>query len=105
LGICGGGQSVPGQWGSEGKEEFGGRDANDILNCIPMLSNIGKADTGRIGMYGWSRGGMMTYRVLTKTKQIRAAVIGSGLADAILNTKQRPDIDSVFAHLAPGYWG
>jgi dipeptidyl aminopeptidase/acylaminoacyl peptidase len=89
--------------GGEGKEEFGGSDVNDILNLVPFLSHIDKADTSRIGMYGWSRGGMMTYLALTKTNQIKAAVVGSGLADALLNTKKRPGMDSVFAELAPGY--
>ena len=54
-------------------------------------------------MFGWSRGGMMTYLALTKTDKIRAAVIGSGLADALMTTKKRPEMDSVFLQLAPGF--
>ena len=30
-------------------------------------------------MFGWSRGGMMTYLALTKTNRIKAAVVGSGI--------------------------
>ena len=93
-----------GNGGSEGKEEFGGKDVNDILNLIPCLSTIDKADTSRIGMWGWSRGGMMTYLALTKTIKIKAAVVGSGMADAFATTKKRPDMDTVFAELIPGYW-
>lgn len=98
------GSNYRGNAGSEGKEEFGGSDVNDILNLIPFLSHIDKADTSRIGMYGWSRGGMMTYRALTKTNKIKAAVIGSGMADAFIQTKKRPEMDTVFAELAPGYF-
>jgi dipeptidyl aminopeptidase/acylaminoacyl peptidase len=98
------GSQYRGNAGSEGKEEFGGSDVNDILNLIPFLSHIDKADTSRIGMYGWSRGGMMTYRALTKTDKIKAAVIGSGMADAFIQTKKRPEMDTVFAELAPGYF-
>ncbi len=93
-----------GNGGSEGTEEFGGRDVNDVLNLIPCVSHIEKADTSRIGMWGWSRGGMMTYLALTKTNRIKAAVIGSGMADAFIQTSKRPEMDSVFAELAPGYW-
>jgi dipeptidyl aminopeptidase/acylaminoacyl peptidase len=93
-----------GNGGSEGKEEFGGKEVNDILNLIPCLSTIDKADTSRIGMWGWSRGGMMTYLALTKTNKIKAAVVGSGMADPFIQTKKRPEMDSVFAELAPGYW-
>ena len=98
------GSQYRGNTGSEGKEEFGGSDVNDILNLFPLLSNVEKADTSRMGMFGWSRGGMMTYLALTKTNQIKAAVVGSGMADAFIQTKKRPEMDTVFAELAPGYY-
>lgn len=98
------GSNYRGNGGGEGKEEFGGSDVNDILNLVPFLSHIDKADTSRIGMYGWSRGGMMTYLALTKTDKMKAAIIGSGMADAFIQTKKRPEMDSVFAELAPGYF-
>ncbi len=85
----------------KGKEEFGGKEVNDVLNLIPFLSNIDKADTSRIGMYGWSRGGMMTYRALTETNRIKGAVVGSGMADGFINTKKRPEMDSVFTDIIP----
>jgi dipeptidyl aminopeptidase/acylaminoacyl peptidase len=46
---------------------------------------------------------MMTYLALTKTDRIRAAVVGSGPADVSITTKKRPEMDSVFAELAPGF--
>lgn len=65
----------------EGQEEFGGKDVNDVVNLIPLLAQVPQADTSRIGMFGWSRGGMMTYLALTKTTEIKAAVVGSGMTD------------------------
>ena len=97
------GSQYRGNAGGEGKEEFGGSDVNDILNLIPALSHVEKADTSRLGMYGWSRGGMMTYLALTKTKRMKAAVVGSGMADAIMNRTKRPEMDSTFAELIPGF--
>ena len=79
------GSQYRGNMGGEGKEEFGGSDVNDVLNLVPALSHVEKADTTRMGMYGWSRGGMMTYLALTKTNRMRAAIIGSGMADGIMN--------------------
>jgi dipeptidyl aminopeptidase/acylaminoacyl peptidase len=93
-----------GNGGGEGKEEFGGADVNDVLNLIPLLSSVPQADTARIGMFGWSRGGMMTYIALTKTARIKAAVVGSGVADLIETTKERPVFDSVvYPKLIPNY--
>jgi dipeptidyl aminopeptidase/acylaminoacyl peptidase len=92
-----------GNAGGEGKEEFGGKDVNDVLNMIPMFSMVGKADTSRIGMFGWSRGGMMTYLALTKTTKIKAAVVGSGLTDLQKTIESRPEFDSLWVNLIPGF--
>jgi cephalosporin-C deacetylase-like acetyl esterase len=60
YGYCVVASQYRGNDGGEGAEEFGGKDINDVLNLIPLLNNIDKADTSRIGMWGTSRGGMMT---------------------------------------------
>ena len=60
-----------GNAGGEGVEEFGGRDVNDVLNLLTLLASQPRADTARVGMYGWSRGGMMTYLALARTERRR----------------------------------
>jgi dipeptidyl aminopeptidase/acylaminoacyl peptidase len=72
-----------GNSGSMGKDEFGGKDVNDVLNLIPIVKEIPQSDTSRIGMYGWSRGGLMTYIALTKTTKIKTAIIGGTPTDLI----------------------
>ena len=94
-----------GNAGGEGKEEFGGKDVNDVLNCMPLLNNLPQADTARMGMFGWSRGGMMTYLALTRTTRIKAAVVGSGLADLVQTLEARPAFDSLWQAMIPGYTG
>ena len=79
-----------GNSGSEGQEEFGGNDVNDVLSLIDLVSEFEYADPERIGMYGWSRGGMMTYIALPQTNRIKAAVIGGAVSDFRLNEKNRP---------------
>lgn len=88
--------------GGEGKEEFGGKDVNDVLNLIDILEVVENADTSRIGMFGWSRGGMMTYLALTKTDKIKAAVVGGAVSD--LSEIDRPEFEAnVYADLIPNY--
>ncbi|MFK8055201.1 MAG: alpha/beta hydrolase family protein [Saprospiraceae bacterium] len=88
---------------SEGEDEFGGRDVNDVLNLIEAVKEIPKADETRIGMYGWSRGGMMTYLTLPRTTSIKAAVVGGAPSDKRII--ERPDMETnVYAELIPKYW-
>jgi dipeptidyl aminopeptidase/acylaminoacyl peptidase len=92
-----------GNAGGEGKEEFGGQDVNDVLNLLPLLRSVPRADVRRVGMYGRSRGGMMTYQALTQTDQIAAAVVEAGAADAFESIAQRPAMETVYAELVPHY--
>ncbi len=90
--------------GGEGMEEFGGREVNDILNLIPILEQNPKADASLIGMYGWSRGGMMSYLTLTRTKRIKALVVGGAVSDLFETIADRPDMEThVIAELVPDY--
>lgn len=93
-----------GNGGSEGQEEFGGKEVNDIINLTAVLTEIEGADTDRIGMYGWSRGGMMTYIALTKTDKIKAAVVGGAVSNSFESIKDRPGMESgVYSELVPDY--
>ena len=89
--------------GGDGVEEFGGRDVNDVINMIPLMKYVDKADTSRIGMWGVSRGGMMTYISLTMTKQIKAAVVLSGLVDLGMLFETRKDMDTFLYGWLPAY--
>jgi dipeptidyl aminopeptidase/acylaminoacyl peptidase len=76
--------------GSEGREDFGGEDVNDILNLIPLADELTCADKNIWGMEGWSRGGMMTLLALTRSDNFKCAV----LSGAISNLKQYVDSGS-----------
>jgi dipeptidyl aminopeptidase/acylaminoacyl peptidase len=76
-------------------DEFGGDDINDVLNLTKTVKYLQKADSDRIGMFGWSRGGMMT---------IKTAVIGNGPTDLAQLISERPEMETeVFAKLIPNY--
>jgi len=90
--------------GSEGKEEFGGKDVNDILNLIPLFDNLENANPKKMGLYGWSRGGMMTYLTLTKTNLFKAAVVGGAVSDLRLTMETRKDtFETVYIENIPHY--
>ncbi len=91
--------------GGEGLEEFGGKDVNDILNLIPLIEGLPNTDASKIGMYGWSRGGMMTYLTLMQTTRIKAAVVGGALSDLQMMDNSRDGEMGVyvFSELIPNY--
>lgn len=94
-----------GNAGGEGTEEFGGKEINDVTILPEVLEEVASADTNRIGMYGWSRGGMMTYIALTKTDRIKSAVVGGAVSDVASNIEDRPEMETnVLAELIPDYY-
>lgn len=78
---------------------------NDVLNLLPLIDSLKpEIDPARIGMEGWSRGGIMTYLALSRTRRIAAAIIGSGDVDLAAGIKLRPEMETnVIAELVPGY--
>ena len=66
---------------SEGKDEIGGSDVNDILNLIPLADEFEFADNKNWGIEGWSRGGMMTYLTLLKNPNFKCAVLVGAISD------------------------
>lgn len=92
-----------GEGGSEGLPDMGGGDVTDVLNLIKLAKAIPDADTSRIGMWGFSRGGGVTYGVLSKTNTIRAAIILGGPTDHI-NSSRRAEFDEfVYPFAIRGY--
>ena len=90
--------------GSEGRDEFGGSDVNDILNLIPLIAHENLGDTMRMGIYGFSRGGMMTYLLLRQSCAFKAAIIGAGASNLFTTIRERPGMETyVFAELIPDY--
>jgi dipeptidyl aminopeptidase/acylaminoacyl peptidase len=80
-------------------DEFGGEDVNDILNLIPVAEGFDYCDTSRIGMEGWSRGGMMAYKVLTKTGRIKCCIIISGLSNLFRSEEQKSGLSEIYFKL------
>ncbi len=88
--------------GGEGVDEMGGSDLNDVTNLQKIIKNLSFCDAKKIGMYGFSRGGIMTYRTLQKTRWVRVAVVVSGLTDLFFNETYRPEMREHFKKMFGG---
>lgn len=75
--------------GSEGTDDWGDKNIEDVLVLKKVIQEWPNADSKNIGMFGSSRGGFMTYHALSKVIWIRAAVIIAGCADQIYAAKHR----------------
>jgi dipeptidyl aminopeptidase/acylaminoacyl peptidase len=89
--------------GSEGQDEVGGKDVNDIMNTVPLLSSLPYADTSRIYMYGESRGGMMTLQAIRENFPLKAAAIVGAFTDLALFIKDTPGMESVSKQIWSDY--
>lgn len=69
--------------GGTGKDEYGGADINDVIKLIDLAEMLSFTN-GKLYMFGWSRGAMQTYIVLSKDSRIDAAVCGAGPTDLVL---------------------
>ena len=89
---------------SEGKDEFGGKDVNDVLRLIDIVDTIPFADKNRIGMVGWSRGAMMTLLAARQSTRIKSAAVIAGSVDMFASVEHRPIMErNVYARLVPNF--
>ncbi len=89
--------------GSEGHDDFGGDDVNDVLNLIPLADEIPQADKSIWGIEGWSRGGMMTYLTLTRTNIFKAAIVLGGIANLRCNADESKFMRRLYEHTLGKY--
>ena len=61
--------------------DWGGLDYEDIMAGVDLLIARGLVDPQRMGILGWSYGGYMASRVITKTRRFAAAIVGAGLTN------------------------
>jgi len=88
---------------NNGKDEFGGADVNDVLALTKLLDEIPNADSSRIGMHGWSRGGMQTYIAAKSLPNIKAIAVGAGNSDEEMALKIRPKMEKMLIKRVPNF--
>lgn len=61
--------------------DWGGGDYQDCITGVQAIVDKGWADPARLGSFGWSYGGYMTFWILTQTDMFKAVSPGAGLTD------------------------
>jgi tetratricopeptide (TPR) repeat protein len=69
--------------GSEGRDEVGGADTNDVMNLIPLARSLGYVDMDKLFMWGCSRGALMTLQAIRRGAPVRAAAVVGAPADYV----------------------
>jgi dipeptidyl aminopeptidase/acylaminoacyl peptidase len=62
--------------------KWGQADAQDVLAAVDWAVAQGIADPGRLGVGGWSYGGILTDEVIARDPRFKAATSGAGIANA-----------------------
>ena len=85
---------------SEGNDEFGGDDLNDIKCLIEIAKTKDYIDSDNIGVLGYSRGGLMAYLLSKDTDDIKTLITVGAPTDMFLSSKNRPQLyNKVFYEL------
>ena len=63
------------------QNDWGGGDYQDDMSGVQAMVDKGWADPDRLGAFGWSYGGFMTFWIDTQTDRFKAISPGAGLPD------------------------
>lgn len=63
------------------QNDWGGGDYKDDMSGVQAVVDRGWADPARMGAFGWSYGGFMTFWIDTQTDRFKAISPGAGLPD------------------------
>lgn len=92
--------AIRGSAGAPGHDEMGGADLDDVFNVVPVLEELGYADTTRLFLYGESRGGIMS--LLAAKRGFPARAIAT--RGAITDLAKYLDADASARKLAATIW-
>jgi dipeptidyl aminopeptidase/acylaminoacyl peptidase len=65
--------------------DWGNKDFQDVMAAVDHVVAMGVADPDRLGVGGWSYGGILTDYVITKTTRFKAAISGASEANFLSN--------------------
>jgi len=76
--------------GSEGSESYLDKDLDDVMNVLALARSLPYVDTERIGMLGFSRGAAVTYQLLKRRVDVKAACVMGCATDFVDAYSQLP---------------
>jgi dipeptidyl aminopeptidase/acylaminoacyl peptidase/tetratricopeptide (TPR) repeat protein len=65
--------------------DWGNKDFEDVMAAVDHVIAMGVADPDRLGVGGWSYGGILTDNVITKTGRFKAAISGASESNYLAN--------------------
>lgn len=65
--------------------DWGNRDFQDVMAAVDHVIAMGVADPNRLGVGGWSYGGILTNYVITKTTRFKGAISGASEVNYLAN--------------------
>jgi dipeptidyl aminopeptidase/acylaminoacyl peptidase len=63
--------------------DWGNKDSQDVLAAVDYAIARGVADPSRLGVGGWSYGGILTNQVIARDQRFKAAISGAGQSNAL----------------------
>jgi dipeptidyl aminopeptidase/acylaminoacyl peptidase len=63
--------------------DWGNKDGQDVLAAVDYAVAQGVADSTRLGVGGWSYGGILTNQVIARDPRFKAAISGAGQSNAL----------------------
>jgi dipeptidyl aminopeptidase/acylaminoacyl peptidase len=66
-------------------QDWGNRDTDDVLAAVDHEIAAGLVDGDRMGVFGWSCGGILTNYVITRTGRFKAAMSGASEVNYLSN--------------------
>ncbi len=65
--------------------DWGNKDFQDVMAAVDHVVAMGVADPERLGVGGWSYGGILTNYVITQTTRFKAAITGASEVNYLAN--------------------
>jgi dipeptidyl aminopeptidase/acylaminoacyl peptidase len=65
--------------------DWGNKDYDDVMAAVDHAIAMGAADPDRLGVGGWSYGGILTNYVITKTARFKGAISGASEVNYLAN--------------------
>ncbi len=87
--------SYRGNEGSEGRDEFGGKDKEEVLTAYRIVSNLPFVNQKNISILGFSRGAINATLTAINTIDIKALILWSGVADLSDTFQERVDLQKM----------
>ncbi|MEP7226387.1 MAG: S9 family peptidase [Gemmatimonadales bacterium] len=63
--------------------DWGNKDGQDVVAAVDYAVSVGVADPARLGIGGWSYGGILTNQVIARDRRFKAAISGAGQSNAL----------------------